>query len=77
MPNVNLDAQFVRDAVCQEGRGKTDYYDNAITGFILIVIVVVDALIQHRSVVKNYHARLLARVSPDQAVAGATEKGVE
>lgn len=37
MPNVNLDAQFVRDAVCQEGRGKTDYYDNAITGFILEV----------------------------------------
>ena len=37
MPNVNLDAQFVRDADCQEGRGKTDYYDNAITGFILEV----------------------------------------
>jgi integrase len=37
MPNVNLDAQFVRDAVCLEGRGKTDYYDNGITGFILEV----------------------------------------
>ena len=37
MPNVNLDAQFVRGAVCLEGRGKTDYYDNAITGFILEV----------------------------------------
>lgn len=37
MPNVNLDAQFVRDAVCLEGRSKTDYYDNAITGFILEV----------------------------------------
>lgn len=57
--------------------GFSSNYDNAITGIILIVIVVVDALIQHRSVVKNYHARLLARVSPDQAVAGATEKGVE
>ena len=37
MPNVNLDAHFVRDADCQEGRGKTGYYDNAITGFILEV----------------------------------------
>ncbi|MFI8616214.1 tyrosine-type recombinase/integrase [Acidovorax sp. NPDC077693] len=37
MPNVNLDAQFVRDVVCSEGRSKTDYYDNVITGFILEV----------------------------------------
>ena len=37
MPNVNLDTQFVRHAVCLEGRSKTDYYDNAITGFILEV----------------------------------------
>jgi len=37
MPNVNLDAQFVRHAVCLEGRSKTDYYDNAITGFLLEV----------------------------------------
>lgn len=36
MPKVNIDAQFVRDAVCLKGR-KTDYYDNAITGFILEV----------------------------------------
>ncbi len=39
-------------------------YDNAITGVILIVIVVVDALLQHRSIVQNRHARLNARVSP-------------
>ncbi len=57
--------------------GFSSNYDNAITGIILIVIVVVDALIQHRSVIKNYHARLLARVSPDQAVASATERGGE
>ena len=35
MPNVNLDAAFVRNAVCPEGKGKIDYYDNAVTGFIL------------------------------------------
>lgn len=37
MPNVDLDAAFVRNAFCMEGRNKTDYYDNAITGFILEV----------------------------------------
>jgi len=37
MPNVNLDAVFVRNAVCPEGKGKIDYYDNSITGFILEV----------------------------------------
>ena len=37
MPNVNLDSQFVRDAICLQGRSKTDYYDNSITGFILEV----------------------------------------
>ncbi|MCI6607723.1 MAG: ABC transporter permease [Mitsuokella jalaludinii] len=57
--------------------GFSSNYDNAITGIILIVIVVADALIQHRSVVKNHHARLLARVCSDQAVAGASEKGGE
>ena len=35
MPNVNLSAEFVRNAVCPEGKNKIDYYDNAITGFIL------------------------------------------
>ncbi len=35
MPNVNLDALFVRTAVCPPGKGKIDYYDNSITGFIL------------------------------------------
>ena len=37
MPNVNLDSQFVRDSICLQGRSKTDYYDNSITGFILEV----------------------------------------
>ena len=37
MPNVNLDATFVRSAVCPPGKGKIDYYDNSITGFILEV----------------------------------------
>ena len=44
--------------------GFSSNYDNAITGVILIVIVVVDALLQHRSIVQNRHARLNARVSP-------------
>lgn len=34
MPNADLDAAFVRNAVCIEGRQKTDWYDNSITGFI-------------------------------------------
>ena len=38
-------------------------YDNAITGVILITIVVVDALMQHRAAVNNRHARLAARTS--------------
>ena len=37
MPNVKLDANFARNALCQEGRSKTDYYDMSITGFILEV----------------------------------------
>jgi integrase len=37
MPNVSLDAAFVRSAVCPEGKGKIDYYDSAITGFVLEV----------------------------------------
>ena len=35
MPIVTLSAEFVRNAVCPEGKSKIDYYDNAITGFIL------------------------------------------
>ena len=45
--------------------GFSSNYDNAITGIILIVIVVVDALIQVRSARKNRHARLAARVGSD------------
>jgi integrase len=37
MPNIDMDAAFVRNAACLEGRHKTDWYDNAITGFILEV----------------------------------------
>src|ERR1039457_489320 len=37
MPNVNLDAVFVRNAVCPEGKSKINFFDNAITGFILEV----------------------------------------
>lgn len=55
--------------------GFSSNYDNTITGVILIVIVVADALIQHRSIVKNRHARLQARVSPDPAVSAAVQKG--
>lgn len=47
MPNVNLDAMFVRNAVCPE-KGKIDYYDNSITGFILEV---------RSSGGKTYHVR--------------------
>jgi len=38
-------------------------YDNAITGIILITIVVADALMQHRAAVRNRHARLAARTA--------------
>ncbi len=38
-------------------------YDNAITGVILITIVVIDALMQRRTAVNNRHARLAARTS--------------
>ena len=39
MPVVQLSAQFVKEAICPSGKGKVDYYDNAITGFILEVRV--------------------------------------
>jgi len=37
MPHATLDALFVRSAACPEGKSKVDYYDTAITGFILEV----------------------------------------
>jgi len=37
MPIVTLDANFVRTATCPEGKSKENYYDTAITGFILEV----------------------------------------
>ena len=57
--------------------GFSSNYDNAITGVILIVIVVADALIQARSAEKNRHARLAARVSDDVTADVATAKGGE
>ena len=63
--------------------GFSSNYDNAITGIILLVIVVVDAVIQHRSLVNNRHARLAARVSASAPAAEApaadanAEKGGE
>jgi hypothetical protein len=35
MPNVSLDAAFVRTAVCPPGKTKIDYYDTSVTGFIV------------------------------------------
>ena len=35
MPKANLDAAFVRNAVCPEGRRKINFYDTAITNFLL------------------------------------------
>lgn len=57
--------------------GFSSNYDNAITGIILIVIVVADALIQHRAVVKNRRARLEARVSAAPAADAVAPKGGE
>lgn len=37
MPVIQLSAPVCQTAVCLEGRAKTDYYDTAITGFILTV----------------------------------------
>lgn len=50
--------------------GFSSNYDNAITGVILITIVVLDALMQRRAAVNNRHARLSARTS---AVPGGKE----
>jgi integrase len=35
MPNADLSAAFVRNAVCVSGKSKTDYFDKSITGFLL------------------------------------------
>jgi AI-2 transport system permease protein len=43
--------------------GFSSDYDNTITGIMLITIVVIDALIQNRAVIKNRHERLAARTS--------------
>ncbi len=43
--------------------GFSSNYDNAITGIILIAIVVIDALLQHRSAVRMRHERLLNRTA--------------
>lgn len=43
--------------------GFSSNYDNAITGIILITIVVLDALVQRRAAVNNRHARLAARTA--------------
>lgn len=37
MPKVSLDAIFVRNATCPDGKSKIDYYDTNITGFIVEV----------------------------------------
>ncbi len=37
MPKANLTSSFVITARCMEGRTKTDYYDTAVTGFVLEV----------------------------------------
>ncbi len=43
--------------------GFSSNYDNAITGIILIVIVVTDSLMQYRQSVRNRHERLSARTA--------------
>lgn len=35
MPIVQLSSQFAKDAACKQGKGKTDYYDSSISGFVL------------------------------------------
>lgn len=54
--------------------GFSSSYDNAITGIILIVIVVADALLQQRAIVRNRHARLQARVVCDAATSDGGER---
>ena len=54
--------------------GFSSNFDNAITGVILITIVVVDALMQRRAAVNNRHARLAARTSTATDGKGAAEQ---
>lgn len=54
--------------------GFSSNYDNAITGVILITIVVADALMQRRAAVNNRHARLAARTSAAAGGKGAAEQ---
>lgn len=54
--------------------GFSSNFDNAITGVILITIVVVDALMQRRAAVNNRHARLAARTSTAISGKGAAEQ---
>lgn len=54
--------------------GFSSNFDNAITGVILITIVVADALMQRRAAVNNRHARLAARTSTAICGKGAAEQ---
>ena len=50
--------------------GLPSTYDNTITGVMLIVIVVVDALAQHRSVEMSRRKRLLSRTAENASEGG-------
>ena len=50
--------------------GFSSDYDNTITGILLIVIVVVDAVAQNRAAVKTRHARLASRSGPLEEESG-------
>ena len=53
----------------------SSYYDNVITGIVLLIIVVADALIQHRSAIRNRHVRLAARTAvPGQSTGKEAEQ---
>ena len=51
--------------------GLPSTYDNTITGVMLIVIVVVDALAQRRSVEMSRRKRLLSRTAENAAEGGS------
>lgn len=53
--------------------GFSSNYDNAITGIILLVIVVADALLQHRSAERNRRARLAVRSNTGNEEAKSNE----
>ena len=58
MPNVNLDAQFVRDAVCLEGRGKTESLESQ-RPFILLVTVRDSRINKHPSLSLSHSSVVL------------------